>query len=222
MQSLADRIRAVRKKLGMSQQELADVLGCSDGKIKGWEQGNTMTIKPRDSLFLAKKYGFSQEWLEDGKGEIMLNTGDFSLKVKNLSDAPFNNSFSIPYYKDMEHYNSDENSVNSIDISMAKDMLELISSENIEAIRVTSNSMNPTIKEGDVIFIDKDDVKASNEKIYLVLLCDEIYLKRVFIEPKSKEIILNSDNLIFPQLKADCQDFRILGKVIAKMNISKV
>ncbi len=222
MQSLADRIRAVRKKLGMSQQELADVLGCSDGKIKGWEQGNTMTIKARDSMLLAKKYGFDQEWLEDGKGEMMQSKGYFPLEVENLNDISYSNSLNIPYYKDIEHYSSNENSVKSIDISMARDMFELISSDNIEAIRVTSNSMNPTIKEGDIIFIDKDDITASNEKIYLVFLCDEVYLKRVFIEPKSKEIILHSDNQIFPQLKADCKDFRIIGKVIAKMNISKV
>ena len=214
MRNLADRIKAVRKRLGMSQQELADVLGCSDGKIKGWEQGNTMNIKSRDSLFLTKKYGFNQEWLEDGKGEMMSIQGDFL--------HPFNEKFKIPYYKDIETYNNDKEQTKSLDISIAKDMLSFVSSHNLESIRITGNSMSPTIEDEDIVFIDKDDLEPGNGKIYLVLLCDEFYIKRVFLEPKSKEITLKSDNPIFPKLKADCDDFKIIGRVIANMKISKI
>lgn len=214
MRSLADRIKAVRKRLGMSQQELADVLGCSDGKIKGWEQGNTIKIKSRDSLFLTNKYGFNQEWLEDGKGEMMSIQGDFS--------HPFNEMFTIPYYKDIDNYSNDKEQKKSLDISIVKDMLSFVYSNNLEAIRLTGNSMSPTIEDEDIIFIDKDDVKPCNGKIYLVLLCDEFYIKRVFIEPKSKEITLKSDNPVFPQLKADCEDFKIIGRVVADMKISKM
>jgi len=224
MQNLANRIKAVRKKLGINQQELADILGCSDGKVKGWEQGNTKTIKAKDSIILADKFGFSREWLEDGEGEMMQNKSNLLIDEINETVALLNSNTIIPYYKNIQASagngctNSDCKSTN---ITLAKDMLPTLS-DKIEAIKVSGNSMHPTIDDDNVIFIDKNITTPQDGKIFVVFLCNEVYVKRIFIEPKTKEIILNSDNPLFPQLKADCDDFRIIGKVIATMKIDKL
>lgn len=225
MQNLADRIRAVRKKLGINQQQLADILGCSDGKIKGWEQGNTLSMKPLDIFTLEKKFGFNQEWLENGEGEMMTSQGDLLLKDIAQVTAIIDGNLSIPYYKDIQA-SAGHGCINgeciSTQITISRDMLPFARSNYIEAIRVSGNSMSPTIEDEYIIFIDKNDTEPLNGKIYVVFLCDEVYVKRIFIEPKSKSIVLSSDNPIFPQLKADCEDFRIIGRVIASMSISKL
>ena len=217
MEKLADRIREVRKKLGVNQVELGAILGCTDGKIKSWEQGRIDNMKAKDALVLENRFGFSQAWLMDGQGDLLLK--DIST-VKNLLE----DNLSIPFYKDINAsagYGCTNGECLSTNITISKDMLPSFSNK-IEAIRVSGNSMTPTIEDEDIIFIDKNQVEPVNGKIYVLFLCDEVYVKRIFIEPKSKEIILNSDNPIFPQIKADCEDFKIIGRVIANMQIAKL
>ena len=224
MEKLSDRIRFIRKKLGINQQELADILSCTDGKIKGWEQDKTKNIKLKDSTLLSERYGFSKEWIEDGVGEAIPNNGDLLLGDISAVSAMFSKTISIPYYKDINAsagYGCTNGDCKPIYINMAPDMLPT-TSKSIEAIRVVGNSMSGTIEDEDVIFIDKSDTDAVNGKIYVLFLCDEVYVKRIFIEPRDKSIILKSDNPLFPQLKADCEDFRIIGRVVANMQISKL
>lgn len=224
MKSLSERIKIVRKKLGVNQIELGEILGCTDGKIKYWEQGQTDKIKARDALILQNKFGFNQDWLMEGKGEMMLETGELLLKdikaVKNMLD----DNLDIPFYKDINAsagYGCSNGECLSTNITISKDMIPTVS-KNIEAIRVSGNSMYPTINDEDIIFINKDSQEPQNGKIYVVFLCDECYVKRIFIDPKTKDITLNSDNPIFPVLKVDCEDFRIIGQVVANMKISKL
>jgi len=224
MKKLSDRIRAVRKKLGMNQVELADILGCTDGKIKAWEQETTVTMKAKDALLLSQKFGFSQEWLMDGEGEMLLDRGELLLddisKVKNLLD----NNLEIPFYTDIRAsagYGCTNTECEKTSLTISKDMLPSYS-KDIDAIRVSGNSMTPTIDDDDVIFIDKTNTAPSDGKIFVVYLCEDVYVKRIFIDPKTKEITLHSDNQIFPQIKADCEDFKIIGRVIANMKINKL
>lgn len=224
MQNLADRIRAVRKKLGINQVELGDILGCTEGKIKGWEQGKTLTIKPKDTVLLESKYGFNREWLENGEGDMMINQGDLVLNDISTISAMLNGNISIPYYKDINAsagYGCTNGECKPARITLIASMLP-VSGKNIEAIKVMGNSMSGTIEDDDVIFINKDDCEVQDGKIYVVYLCDEVYVKRLFTEPKTKAIILKSDNPLFPQLNADCDDFKVIGRVIANMQISKL
>ena len=225
MEKLSDRVRAIRKKLGMnSQKELADVLGCSDGKIKGWEQDTTKSMKSSDIITLTTKYGFSEEWLETGKGDMMVDKDALLLENISSIDNMLNKNLTFPFLKDI-HASAGYGALNGYtdrtNITLSRDMIPS-DSKDLEAIRVSGNSMSPTIDDEDVIFIDKKSIEPIDGKIFVVYLCEEVYVKRLFIEPKTKEIILNSDNAIFPQLKADCDDFRIIGKVIANMKISKL
>lgn len=224
MEKLADRIRYVRKKLGMNQQELADVFGSTDGKIKGWEQEKTDSMKAKDALLLQNKFGFNQEWLMDGTGEKMLKRDELLLDDIQTTVNLLDKNIVIPFYRDINAsagHGCTNEECKGTNITISKDMLPSFSNK-MEAIRVSGNSMTPTIEDEDIIFIDKNETEAINGKIYVLFLCDEVYVKRVFIEPKSKEIILNSDNPIFPQIKADCEDFRIIGRVVANMQIRKL
>jgi len=224
MENLADRIKLLRKKFGVTQEQLADVLGCSDGKVKAWEQGNTKNIKPKDSLKLAKHFKVSKEWLEDGVGEMIRSESDLLLDDITQTAALLDNSISIPFYKDIQAsagHGCENGDCTPTNITISKDMLPTLS-DSIEAIRVTGNSMQPTINDEDVIFIDKNSTDVIDGKIYVVYLCEEVYVKRIFKQHKTKEILLKSDNDIYPDIMADCEDFRIIGKVIADMQIKKL
>jgi phage repressor protein C with HTH and peptisase S24 domain len=226
MDKLSDRIKLIRTKTGMSQEDLAEVLGCSDGKIKGFEQGRTKEIKPKDALLLQNLYGFSQEWIMTGTGSMMIDQDALLLKNIQATVNLLDNTMQIPFYEDISAsagygcINGDCAAA-TMHISISRDMVPS-SSRNIDAVKVRGSSMEQTLHDGDVIFVDKNDTTIHDGKIYVVYLCDEIYVKRAFIDPKSKEILLHSDNPLFPTVKVDCDDFRIIGRVISNMQIKKL
>ncbi|MBE0498596.1 MAG: LexA family transcriptional regulator [Campylobacterales bacterium] len=225
MSDLADRIREVRKVLGgISQKKLAEIVGCTDGKIKAWEQGTTPNIKPKDVFLLANKYGFNYDWLADGKGEMMQNKGDLLLRDISVTNALLHQNISIPYFKDINDYVFPHGVVNNTShsfISLPDEMVAGYSSA-IEAIHFAGNSMNPTIKDKDIILIDSSIIDPTDGDVFLLYLCEEVYVKRVFIDPKSKELTLCSDNPIFPKIKADCEDFKLVGKVVGKIEHTRL
>lgn len=94
--------------------------------------------------------------------------------------------------------------------------------KNLHVIKVKGNSMEPTIKSGEFIMInpfENDGFSVKNGSIYLVNYYDDIMIKRVTRNNKTKEILLNSENKEeHPQIKIKQEDedyFKIVGAVVA-------
>lgn len=223
--NLSERIKKIRQTFGVTQEHLANVLGTSIGVPKGWEQGNTKKIKEKYSIKLANKFGINKDWIENGTGEMRINQYKNMLKdTAIISDVLNEYGKRIPYYEDIKAsagtgYVNEEFKTSYI--QLADDILPS-KSKKIEAIRVHGDSMSGTISDGDIIFIDKNATTPANGKIYVVYLCDEVYVKRLFKDPNTKKLILKSDNPVYPQFEATCEDFKIIGQVIASMNIKEL
>lgn len=69
MQQFSDRITFARKRLGLSQAQLASILGVSRGACGQWEQG-VSTPSVTHMMELAKVTEVSFEWLATGRGGI--------------------------------------------------------------------------------------------------------------------------------------------------------
>lgn len=69
MTSLAERLKAARNAASLTQPELAEKAGVSQGTIGNLEAG--IRKRPRDLLSLAKALGVSAQWLESGKGPMV-------------------------------------------------------------------------------------------------------------------------------------------------------
>jgi transcriptional regulator with XRE-family HTH domain len=81
---IGKRIKARRKKLGLSQPKLAESLGCPQQTIDGWEHGKAR--RPRYLLELSKALCTTQEWLlrEEGPEEIV---GASKAELSSVVDA---------------------------------------------------------------------------------------------------------------------------------------
>lgn len=68
-ESLKDRIKKLRKDLGMTQQEFADKLGLKRQTVAAYEIGK---IEPSNSILLmiCDKFPVEKEWLQNGTGEM--------------------------------------------------------------------------------------------------------------------------------------------------------
>ena len=66
---MKDRIKKIRRDLGLTQQELANRIGIKRGAIANYEIGRNT---PTDSVvsLICREFGISEEWLRYGTGEM--------------------------------------------------------------------------------------------------------------------------------------------------------
>lgn len=69
MQGINERIRRLRRFIGLKQRELAERLSVPTSTVGGWECGSVPPSKLR-IYQICKEFGVRQEWLEDGAGEM--------------------------------------------------------------------------------------------------------------------------------------------------------
>lgn len=70
LSTIYDRIKAVRKSAGLTQQEFADELGLKRNTIATYE---TAKLEPSDRTIsdICRVFNINEEWLRSGEGEMM-------------------------------------------------------------------------------------------------------------------------------------------------------
>lgn len=66
---MRERLKELRKKLGLKQREIAEKLGISTSLVGNWECGNDV---PGDARIyqICNEFHVRREWLETGEGEM--------------------------------------------------------------------------------------------------------------------------------------------------------
>ena len=88
--------------------------------------------------------------------------------------------------------------------------------KNVEAINVTGDSMEPTLNNGNIIFIDKTKNSIAKDGIYAFVNENGLFVKRIQKRIDGALDII-SDNKEYPQQLANIKDINILGKVISSI-----
>lgn len=97
-----------------------------------------------------------------------------------------------------------------------KAMFNLNSLKNLRLIKVSGNSMCPTINEGEMVLFQADG-REHEGSIYIVRYYDEVFIKRLFKRPK---LMLKSDNKDYePIVINEDEEIEILGRVVGSINI---
>lgn len=90
LQSPGDRIKALRNSLGLSRKEFAEKHGFSDSTLKAIEY-SAFHLKPIQlrkliEIFLREGLACSEEWIQTGKGEVLLNKEKIDKDYSSLFD----------------------------------------------------------------------------------------------------------------------------------------
>jgi len=88
--------------------------------------------------------------------------------------------------------------------------------KNVEAINVTGDSMEPTLNNGNIIFIDRTKNDASKDGIYAFANENGLFVKRIQKRVDGALDII-SDNKEYPMQIASKNDIDILGKVVSSI-----
>lgn len=86
------RIKAIRKTLGFTQQELADRLGVKQNTIAQYEMGRT---SPSDAIIfsICREFNVSEEWLRNGTGDMFISIPSDKAIDSFVSKAKKDNGF---------------------------------------------------------------------------------------------------------------------------------
>ncbi|MDR0307862.1 MAG: helix-turn-helix domain-containing protein [Chitinispirillales bacterium] len=73
--SLHERVKELRKRLGLTQVEFGKRVGIVQGHLTGIESGKK-SITAKTFKVISSTYGVSEEWLRTGKGEMFNKNPD--------------------------------------------------------------------------------------------------------------------------------------------------
>jgi len=79
MTSINERIRELRKHLGLTQAEFGRRIGIIQGHLTGIER-EKKNVTQKTLKVICAVYGVSEEWLENGRGEMFLQSTDKKMK----------------------------------------------------------------------------------------------------------------------------------------------
>lgn len=81
---MKERIKEVRKKLNLTQQEFADRIGIKRNTIANYETGRNAPVNSVISL-ICREFSVSEEWLRYGTGDMFMPVPDeFAAYVEDL------------------------------------------------------------------------------------------------------------------------------------------
>lgn len=86
----------------------------------------------------------------------------------------------------------------------------------LSAIRVTGDSMLPTLADGDEIFVDRAAAtEPLRDGIYVLRIDDALMVKRLAIDPAGRRITVRSDNPAYPPwTDVDPAAIAVVGRVV--------
>ncbi len=215
-QTQAERMVKMRKHFNLNQRQLASIIGRNPPVIKGIEHGRTKKIRPEYLKIFEKRLGISPIWLTDGKGDMFVEEIDHDeiLKQIELISKSFkSDDIEIPFSPGLDlDYSSS--------IRLTKDFLVIpVAKKYIRAVQNEDKAMDPTISPKDVVLVNINDFSLDEGNIYLVNVDGQNYIRRLFFDVGSSDIVLKADNSLYPHFKLKHSQIEVKGKIFTSISI---
>lgn len=215
--TLGSRIRYVREQAGLTQEEFATQVGVVRSSQSSYEK-DASSPKTETTTEICARFHISPQWLLMGIGEPFSKTELVTELDANSTDV---NIIMVPMVEAL--LSAGSGSFETSDYSERKYAFRndfLARKGNVKEMvlmRVSGDSMEPSIEDGDVVLIDQSQKDILPGRILAVGIQDLVYLKRINARPD--KLILTSDNENYLPIEVDmrgdlCEHVRIIGKVI--------
>jgi SOS-response transcriptional repressor LexA len=206
----SERIKELRKKHGLTQQKLGELIGVKKSSISQWE--NDEHSPSGDNLAqLSKVFGVSAHWLSTGKGSPEPSNVEPAV-IPQGSQVPILSYVQAGNWREMcEQATTFDGNVEyvtaSVDIGPCGFGLWL-----------RGDSMLPQFKEGDLIIVDPDEAPQPGDYVVAKNGSNEATFKKYRprgIDENGQEVFelvpLNDD---YPTLHSDRQHIQIIGVMV--------
>ncbi|MDR2153200.1 MAG: helix-turn-helix domain-containing protein [Helicobacteraceae bacterium] len=88
----------------------------------------------------------------------------------------------------------------------------------IDIVKVEGDSMETTIKNGDLIFVDRDETRIKDGAIYAIAAPLGLFVKRLR-RAANGSLTLASDNAAYPDIEVSPNETRLIGRVIGVFSV---
>lgn len=217
MTDLKERIKHIRKAFNIgSQEKMATLLNVNGPRVKSIETGRVKELTAKEANILVKNFNLNIEWLLTGEGEILSNNDNFNNELVQL-----------PYFADT-YASAGAGAINyqdtkkpiAFDKSFLEKRLGITVFKNLHIINAIGNSMEPTITEGELLFVNPFENESCNIKdggIYVIHCNNSTFVKRINHNPITGTTLLKSDNNTYTDMEISGQEFEsciIIGRVV--------
>ncbi len=214
--TFADRLKSLMDEKNISNADLARVLGVTRATVKFWGDGKTVQLKYNDAVSLAKIFGVNVDWLMTGKGEKNENSQNNKVLLRRVNLEVLCGKYpSIGVPAEIEN---NDDLVDTIEAGSKWffNNFPHYQPEDVRIVTATGDSMEPLIKEGDLVFVDIKAKNCNRDGIYFLCLDGQYFIKRIQ-RSIGRKLILISENSSYRDIEiaADSQvEFYVIGRVI--------
>ena len=217
--------RSKKMNLGEIVEKLKDVLSENTLKKKVFDkdvaealnipQGTFASMKKRNSIPYEEILEFC------ALKKISVNWLFFDQAVDMLKEET-EKFFQVRYFSELRASAGggadvfDENFENiSIDEKIMHNMVGMGNTE-LEAIHVDGESMEPTLLDGSIVFVDREQTNINKNGIFIASTTGGLFIKR--IQQRADGMIeLISDNSMYPPQAVPADEVTIVGKVVGNI-----
>lgn len=183
--SIGDRIKARRKAVGLSVDELAERLGKNRATVYRYESNDIEKLPTTVLEPLAKALDTTPAYL--------MGWEDNNPVESNATMLPDSNVRMIPVYESVAA-GFGAHAENVVVDYMPLYIVSSAEAENTLIIRVEGNSMYPKIEDGDSIQVLRQDYAENGQVAVLLIDGEDAVVKQFFHDPDAKTVTLHSFN----------------------------
>lgn len=190
-------LKTARANKGLSQQKLADLIGVSRSTIAMWETGGSQP----DNESLKKV------------SNVLQVTTDYLLGNDNIEQS--HKGVLVPILGQV---------IAGIPIDAVEDILgyeeisrEMASQGEYFALQIKGNSMEPRMRQGDVVIVKKQSAVESGDIAVVLVNGDEATIKKFVIHDNGISLIANNEAyspMFYTKKEIEEKPVTVLGKVV--------
>lgn len=225
METLGTRLKQLRKEKKLTQQQLAEAIGVSKTSVIYWEKDEN-TPKHESLKALAKNLSTNVEWLLTGKKIVSQSSQELQPLSEWDETTPIDeDEIEIPFFQNFS-FDCGSGSVGealkaqsqALRISKATLRDLGIEKENAVATGASGDSMKPTIKDGDTIYLDLGRKTIKDGKIFAICHGGLFVAKRLYNLPMGGVRIVSDNTAEYPEVLLTAeerkeQEFEVIGWV---------
>lgn len=209
------RIKSIRIAKGLTQTSFAALIGVKQKTVSNWESGRNEPNIPTLE-YISNKWAISLDWLLTGEGE-MLKSAPKALVAQDdeLTHIP---EYDVCLSAGFGAYPQDHAlAIGHRPFSTLWLNKKGLKAKDLQLVRVAGDSMEPLLKDKDMVMIDSSRTKPSEAMPFAVRLEDDLLVKTIQRQGDGNIALVSRnkayDNIIINQHNPP-QDFQVIGAVV--------
>lgn len=226
---MENRLKSRRVELGLTLEEVGDIVGVGKSTVRKWENGIIENMKRDKIVLLARALKVSPLFVMEAEEDISFN---LVKKISNISER-LTNTRKEKVYNFAENQLEEQNKVINLpkkinllgqtaagapldygDLEIEEKEFKTIPNGAQYALNVNGDSMEPLIKDGSIVFYKEQPHVENGEIAIIEIEGNGVTCKKVKFDYDNKIIILQSINEKYDDLVFNDDQVRIIGKVV--------